>query len=110
MTTKILYTALSSTGTDVYHQKAEDNVKKPYILYNKITQTLENHLQGSLTNENSRFQVDIYDNTYANAKTIETEVRTAIENITDAKPIIYSIVDLSGDGFTRIKLDIKLWT
>lgn len=109
MTAKILYSALSNTGYTVFHGSATDNKSKPYIIYNKTTETIENHLKGSINTSNCRFQVDLYSDSYSECKQIEGVVRLAIENITDAKPIIYSISDMPDNGYVRIKIDMKLW-
>ncbi len=109
MTELILYNALSTTPFNIYHGTAPSNKKLPYVIYNKTTQTIEYSLQGNLSIQNSRFQVDIYSKTYSECKEIEKEVRIAIENITDAQQIIYSIDDFIQNDENRIKIDLKLW-
>ena len=109
-TSEILYTALKATGYNVYPQKAPQNKKGPLVIYNITSDTYEYSLNSYLDNENTRFQVDIYADKYADIKTMQTDVVSAIRGITDAKPIVYSAVDSVDKDDRRVTIDIKLWT
>ncbi|MFM8809600.1 MAG: methyltransferase domain-containing protein, partial [Chthoniobacterales bacterium] len=58
----------------VYPQIAPDNVQRPYIVYQRVTENVENVLAGRTGLTNTRLQVDVYATTYAQAQQIATAV------------------------------------
>ena len=62
-----LFTLLSGAteaGTRVFPLVAPDGVPRPYIVYQRVSAISENVLSGDAGLTNTRFQIDVYSDTY----------------------------------------------
>lgn len=75
--------ALLKAGTGVLRcypaGQAPQDVVKPYMVFQQITGTPENHLNQAPQVDNFGVQVDIYGDTLADVRTVGKAVRDAIE-------------------------------
>jgi hypothetical protein len=63
----------------VYPLVMPQNGQVPAIVYNRVASTAQNVLEGGASIDQIRFQVDTYANTFADAKTLAAQVRSAME-------------------------------
>lgn len=72
-----LFTALvnnTAVGARVFPLTAPDQVIRPYITYQRIASNSENVLSGNAQLTNTRMQIDIYADTYAQALSIFQQI------------------------------------
>jgi hypothetical protein len=114
MSMQELFVALVQNTTDaqdrVYPQIAPDNVERPYIVYQRVTQNVENVLSGRTGLTNTRLQVDVYASTYAQAQQIATAVAGlmdgwALPNVQILAQDIYE----SDVKLHRVIADYSIW-
>lgn len=114
MSMQELFVALVQNATDaqdrVYPQIAPDNVERPYIVYQRVTQNVENVLSGRTGLTNTRLQVDVYASTYAQAQQIATVVAGlmngwALPNVQILAQDIYE----SDVKLHRVMADYSIW-
>jgi hypothetical protein len=114
MSMQELFVALVQNITDaqdrVYPQIAPDNVERPYIVYQRVTQNVENVLSGRTGLINTRLQVDVYASTYAQAQQIATAVAGlmdgwALPNVQILAQDIYE----SDVKLHRVMADYSIW-
>lgn len=58
--------------------RAPDNVARPFIAYQTISEVPDNVLSGTGTKSDSRIQVDVYADTYDSARTTFAAVKAAM--------------------------------
>lgn len=102
----------NATAADdrVYPQIAPDNVQRPYIVYQRVTENVENVLAGRTGLINTRLQVDVYATTYAQAQQIATAVADlmaswALPNVSILSQDIYE----SEVKLHRVMTDYSIW-
>ena len=114
MSMQELFVTLVQNATDaqdrVYPQIAPDNVERPYIVYQRVTQNVENVLSGRTGLTNTRLQVDVYASTYAQAQQIATAVAGlmdgwALPNVQILAQDIYE----SDVKLHRVMADYSIW-
>ncbi len=114
MSMQELFLALVQTATDaqdrVYPQIAPDNVQRPYIVYQRVTENVENTLAGRTGLTNTRLQVDVYASTYAQAQQIAAAVADlmagwALPNVQILARDIYE----SDVKLHRVMADYSIW-
>lgn len=97
-----IYTALSGLASGrVYPIVMPEKGTVPAIVYQRISSTPENTLDGGATIDQIRIQVDTYAKTYAEAKNLASQVRTALES-SSAKATLQTDVDF-------FEPDVKLY-
>jgi len=75
----IIQTALATTVSGrCYPVVAPDNVAKPYITYQVISNIPTVTHDGATGTENRRMQIDLWCSTYAEQKALETSVKAAM--------------------------------
>ena len=113
-----LYSLLSTataitavTGTRIYPVVAPPKVKYPYVVYSRISGGQENGLDGYLTLENPRIQIDVHSTSYSEVKAVAKSIHTAIDGATTFKGILLSDLDLYGDELEefRVSMDFSLF-
>jgi hypothetical protein len=113
-----LYSLLSTTtlltgtiSTRVYPVKAPQNVSEPYLIYTRISGGQVSGLDGYLTMENPRIQIDAYSKGYSQVKTIADNVHSAMNGATAFKAILISDNDLFEEDFDlyRVSMDFSVW-
>ena len=111
-----LYTALTGStlittlmATRVYPLKAPDKVKYPYAVYTRVSGGQINGLDGYLTIEQPRIQIDVYSTAYTQAKTLAENVHTVIDVTTTFRAILISDNDLFEDELDsyRVSMDFS---
>ncbi len=114
MSMQELFVALVQNVTDaqdrVYPQVAPDNVQRPYIVYQRVTENVENTLAGRTGLTNTRLQVDVYASTYAQAQQIAAAVADlmagwALPNVQILARDIYE----SDVKLHRVMADYSIW-
>lgn len=65
-------------GSRIYPMVAPQNVAKPYITYRVITGLKFQCIGGEIYQGNYRFQIDVWSETYSNAKAISTAVKSSL--------------------------------
>jgi hypothetical protein len=109
-----LFVALVQNATDaqdrVYPQIAPDGVDHPFIVYQRVTENVENAMAGRTSLINTRLQVDVYANTYAQAQQIAAAVadlmaQWALPNVQILAQDIYE----SEVKLHRVMLDFSIW-
>ncbi len=89
-----LKTNVTSVDERIYPLIMPQNCTKPALVYTVIFDGDEQTINGCVVCNNIRFQVDVYSESYAEAKTIKEEVKAALYTF-DAYPIdLYTM-----DGF-----------
>ena len=66
-------------GDRIYYVRAPQDVTKPYICIQKISQVTQNVTSDSQRIVNARFQISIFDTTYASIKAIGAAIYTALD-------------------------------
>lgn len=94
----------------VYPMTAPDGVAKPYIAYQRISANSENILFGSSGLINTRMQIDVYSNTYAEANTIAAQV-DALMSAWTVQNVSLSAQDFYEDvvKLFRVSTDYSIW-
>jgi len=107
---EILYQALVTTGYDVYPQFSPQNHINPVIVYNVTASDEYNGINCYGNTQNVRFQVDCYNKSYSDLKTMKQKVYEAIRLIPKDKayPIIFGFIDSADENERRCKIDLKL--
>lgn len=94
-----LYTQLkdnvAGVGGRVYPLTAPQDAVKPYITYQVVSDNSKQCIGGSIYENDTRFQVDIYSQNYGETKAIKEEVVTAIVGFKSS----YGIS--ANDGYTE---------
>ncbi|MDD2728174.1 DUF3168 domain-containing protein [Malikia sp.] len=108
-----LYDLLSGhtdAGSRVFPQVAPEGTEKPYIVYQRVSSSSENTLDGRSGLVNTRMQIDVFARTYAQA----LSVTSAIDGLMDAWEV-QNISILSADSFEpdtrlhRVTSDYSIW-
>ena len=114
MSMQELFVALVQNATDaqerVYPQVAPDGVASPFIVYQRVTENVENVLTGRTALINTRLQVDVYATTYAQAQQVATAVADlmagwALPNVQILAQDIYE----SEVKLHRVMTDYSIW-
>jgi hypothetical protein len=114
MSMQELFVTLVQNATDaqdrVYPQIAPDNVERPYIVYQRVTQNVENVLSGRTGLTNTRLQVDVYASTYAQAQQIATVVAGLMEGwaLPNVQILAQDIYE-SDVKLHRVMADYSIW-
>lgn len=88
--------------------KAEQNVIKPYITYQVISGNSEQCISGIISEEITRFQIDIWGTTYSNVKAIKTAVIESLIGFKNSHSFSYMDDYESDTGLYRQMIDFKL--
>lgn len=109
-----LYTLLAAGGTAaagrIYPLVAPDTPVRPYIVYNRVSANSENVLAGSSGLINTRLQIDVYADAYADAQALAAQVDAlmagwAVQTVSlPAQDIYEQDVKLH-----RVLLEYSLW-
>jgi hypothetical protein len=94
-----------------YPMVAPDPVTKPYIVYQIISDVMENTLKGYAGKSNKRVQVDVYHTSYGAVKTLMESIRSAMA-ASAIKNLHLSTQDLyeSEVQLYRISMDYSVWS
>lgn len=95
-------------GTRVYPMKAPQNVVKPYITYQAISDNSDQCLGGSTFQRVTRFQVDCWSTTYSEADAIKEAVLSSLTGFKSSHSVS-AMDDYEPDtGLYRQLIDFKL--
>jgi len=111
LSTSTNLTVTSSVSTRIYPIMPPELVQTPFITYQRISGGQENDLSGYSIMENPRIQIDIFANTYKEAKSISTYMHTILAGATGFKALLISDMDLYEDDveFYRVSQDYSCW-
>lgn len=114
-----LYTALSGdaglsalVGTRIYPVRVPQSPAYPLVSYMRVSNSHVNSLSGSSGLDNSRYQFDVYSDTYASANSVADAIIAAMATATTYKSILLSRIDLDHDldvDKYRITIDFSVW-
>ncbi len=106
-----VYAALSAVaGGRVYPNVAPNNVAKPYVVYARVSSSPENTLGDGSPIDNTRLQVDCYDNTYALAVALAEAVKSALRASSITHLLLQEQDQFESDALLhRVILDFSLW-
>ena len=106
-----VFSALSSVvGGRVYPNIAPNNVPKPYVVYARVSSSPENTLGDGSPIDNTRLQVDCYDNTYAQAVALAEAVKAAFKASAITHLLLQEQDQFESDALLhRVILDFSLW-
>lgn len=105
-----LLSGATDAGAQVSPLTAPDGTVAPYITYQRISANSENVLSGSSGVVNTRMQIDVYADSYAQAQTIAAQVDAlmaawSVQNVSVLSQDIYEdLVKLY-----RISQDYSIW-
>lgn len=104
-------TITATLGSRIFPVRAPEKVANPYAVYQKISGGQQNGLEGYLTLENPRIQIDIYSTSYSQCKTLVENVQIQMATSTSFKNVLISDTDLFDDELTiyRITMDFSCW-
>lgn len=107
-----LFAALSSLANGrVYPMVAPDNVAKPYIVYQNISNMPENTLADGVPINNARMQIDCYDKTYAGVKALAASVSSAMAAASFINlPLMSQDIYESDVKLFRVSMDFSIWS
>lgn len=89
-----LKTNVASVSERVYPLIMPQDCEKPALVYTVISDIDNQGLEGCVSSNNMRFQVDVYATSYLEAKTIKNEVKAALYTFE-----LYPMELNSTDGF-----------
>lgn len=98
-------------GGRLYPAVAPEGAAAPFGIYLLVAGLPENSLQGRSNLTNSRYQVDVYAATKADAETLAASVRTAMNDAS----LFASVCQLQQDFYDtdaqlfRVSMDFSLW-
>lgn len=78
-------------STRIYPMAAPQNVVKPYITYQVISDNSNQCIEGGIYQSDTRFQLDAWSTSYSNAKAIKAAVLNAISGFKSSNSI--SVMD-----------------
>ncbi|NBO83691.1 MAG: DUF3168 domain-containing protein [Betaproteobacteria bacterium] len=106
-----LFTALSTVaGGRVFPNVAPNNVTRPYVVYARVASTPENTLADGAPVENTRFQIDCFDATYAAAVALAEAVKTAMKASSLTNLLLLEQDQFEPDALLhRVILDFSVW-
>lgn len=108
-----LVTVLSGVaGGRIYPLVAPQPATTPYVVYTRVSSTLENVLAGNGTPpiDNTRFQVDCYSKTYSEALTVASAVQAAMLGWSERNVQISSSALYEDDvKLFRFMMDFSVW-
>lgn len=106
-----LFAALSGVaGGRVFPNVAPNNVARPYVVYARVASTPENTLADGAPVENTRFQIDCFDATYAAAVALAEVVKTAMKASSLTNLLLLEQDQFEPDALLhRVILDFSVW-
>lgn len=108
-----LTTLLSGVASGgIFPMTAAQNAAPPYLVYQRVAETVENTLAGNGTPPiaNTRFQIDVWANTYAQAVALAGSVRALMHAWA-----VQNVLNLENDEYEpdvmlyRVLLDYSVW-
>lgn len=104
-------TITATMGNRIYPVRAPQNVAFPYAVYQRISGGQLSGLEGYLTLENPRIQIDVYSTSYSQVKTLAESIHTQMETSTDFKNTLANDSDIYEDELNayRITMDFSCW-
>lgn len=101
-------TLISLIGTRIFPLMAPQNVAKPYITYQVISDNSNQCMEGGIYQNDVRFQLDCWSTKYSEVKSIKTAVISAILGFKSSNSI-NTIDDYESDTLLyRQMIDFKL--
>ncbi len=116
---------MTLVGDKIYPLRAPQNVKPPFVLYQRISAPRLRSISGGSRMANPRIQVDVYAASYSGAKALAKQVRCALDNFrgdittTDGDVVTIKSCSLDGDRdlidpdaeptLYRVSHDFLLW-
>ena len=94
----ITNTLLGGATSRVYPITAPQNPTYPFLVYLRVSGGQMNGLDGYLTLENPRIQIDSFSTSYSQVKTIAENVHTVMNSSTGFTSVLLSDNDLFEDG------------
>lgn len=106
-----LFTALSGVaGGRVFPNVAPNNIAKPYVVYSRVASTPENTLADGVPVENTRFQIDCLDTTYAAVIALADVVKAAMRTSNLTNLLLLEQDQYEPDALLhRVILDFSVW-
>lgn len=110
----LLTTTTTITATlenRIFPVRAPQTVPLPYAVYQRISGGQLNGLDGYLTLENPRIQIDVYSTSYSQVKTLAENIHTQMETSTAFKNTLANDSDIYEDELNayRITMDFSCW-
>lgn len=104
-------TITATMGNRIYPVRAPQNVASPYAVYQRISGGQVNGLDGYLTLENPRIQLDVYSTSYSQVKTLAEAIQTQMNTSTAFKNTLINDTDFYEDELNeyRISMDFSCW-
>lgn len=104
-------TVTSSVSTRIYPSVIPEESDYPCISYFRVSAGREYHLLGYATLENPRIQIDIWAETYKQAKDLSSAVHTAMQNAVGFKAILIDDSDMYEyePNLHRVSMDFSCW-
>lgn len=105
-----LLSGATTAGTRVYPLTGPDTPVKPYIVYQRVSASSENVLDGDSGLTNTRMQIDVYSTTYGEADTIANQIDALM-----AAWALQNVSILNQDGYEsdtklfRVTSDYSIW-
>lgn len=101
LTASTLVTSL--TTTRIYPVIIPQNATLPHIVYNRVSGDQVNGLAGYLTVEKPKYQIDVYSETYEQARTLAGRVHTVL-NASTLSVVLLSDTDLYEDNVSQYRV------
>ncbi|WP_454737594.1 DUF3168 domain-containing protein [Cupriavidus necator] len=108
-----LHSLLSGVASGgIYPMTAAQNAVPPFVVYQRVAGTVENTLAGNGTPPigNTRFQIDVWAATYAQAVALATSIRALMHGWS-----VQNVLNLENDDYEpdvmlyRVVLDYSVW-
>lgn len=101
LTASTLITSL--TTTRIYPVIIPQNATLPHIVYNRVSGDQVNGLAGYLTMEKPKYQIDVYSDSYEQARTLAGRVHTVLNSST-LSVVLLSDTDLYEDNVSQYRV------
>lgn len=101
LTASTLITSL--TTSRIYPVIIPQNATLPHIVYNRVSGDRVNGLAGYLTAERPKYQIDIYSDSYEQARTLSGHVHTVL-NASTLTVVLLSDTDLYEDNVNQYRV------
>ena len=110
----LLTTSTTITATmanRIYPVRAPQTVQSPYAVYQRISGGQHSGMDGYLTLENPRIQIDVYSTSYSQVKTLTESIQTQMATSTGFKNVLINDTDLFEDELNiyRVTMDFSCW-
>ena len=105
-----LLSGATDAGANIYPMTAPDSCLRPYITYQRISANSENVMSGSSGLINTRMQIDVYADTYAQSQAVAAAVESMMSGWT-VQNVSQPAQDLYEDPVKlfRVLLDYSIW-